>query len=72
MEKYTNMQYGKRKTWIVFSQIVSSIFLFVSSFFTEDISLASLFALILTFGVFFLAIQDISLDSLSVKEIKST
>ena len=70
MEKYTNMQYGKRKTWIVFSQIICSIVLFFSSFFT-DVTLATLFALILMLSVFFLAIQDISLDSLSIKEIKS-
>ena len=64
------MQYGNRKTWIVFSQIICSIVLFFSSFFT-DVTLATLFALILMLSVFFLAIQDISLDSLSIKEIKS-
>ena len=34
VEKYSNFSYGKRKTWIVTSQILTLILIFCSSFFT--------------------------------------
>lgn len=36
IEKFTNVEYGKRKTWIILSQIMASITLFISSFFTSQ------------------------------------
>lgn len=70
LEKYTNLTYGKRKTWIIISQAICSLILIVSSFFTE-VTVASLIALLLMGSELFLTIQDISLDSLSIKETRS-
>ncbi len=70
LEKYTNLNYGKRKTWIIISQFICASILLVSSFFTE-VTFASLIALLLMSSELFLTIQDISLDSLSIKETRS-
>jgi len=70
LEKYTNLSYGKRKTWIIISQIICSGILIISSFFTE-VTFASLIAIFLMCSELFLTIQDISLDSLSIKETRS-
>ncbi len=35
LEKYTNLAYGKRKTWIVFSQIAANITVIICSFYSQ-------------------------------------
>jgi hypothetical protein len=70
LEKYTNLSYGKRKTWIIISQLICACILLGASFFTE-VTFASLIALLLMSSELFLTIQDISLDSLSIKETRS-
>lgn len=66
LEKYSNLNYGKRKTWIMVSQIGTLISIILCSFFT-DLSQAHLFATISFFIYFFLSMQDISLDALCLK-----
>lgn len=66
LEKYSNISYGKRKFWIVISQIISSISIFVASFFT-DLTDAPTLVFLSFISIFALTLQDISLDALSLK-----
>lgn len=65
-EKINFVLYGKRKTWIIFSQVPASFLLYFASFYT-DFSKAQYFALILISLMFFISLQDISLDCLALK-----
>ena len=69
VEKYTIISYGKRKTWIVSSQLVCGTILFCSSFYTAQVHEYRMGVLMVA-TVFFIALQDISLDALAIKELK--
>lgn len=69
IEKYTFIDYGKRKTWIIFSQVIAFIMLMVGSLATaqnQQIVLAAIFILV----VFFISLQDIALDAVAIKELR--
>lgn len=66
IEKFTLIKYGKRKFWIILSQIsVISIIVF-ASFFTDQ-KYEALMGVLMVSMMFFVALQDISLDSLAIK-----
>jgi MFS family permease len=69
IEKYTFLSYGKRKTWIIISQIICSILLLVASFLTDEDHEVPL-AILFIFTIFFLTLQGISLDAVAIKELK--
>jgi len=58
--------YGKRKTWIIIGQICAGTCLFIASFYTDSENAYTL-ALLLLGCMFFISLQDISLDSLALK-----
>ena len=66
IEKYTSIAYGKRKTWVVISQILAFFMIFIASFATSEEYEVAL-ALIFLLAVFFITLQDISLDALAIK-----
>jgi hypothetical protein len=69
MERYTSVKYGKRKTWIVLSQTVAALVIFGNSFLTGSEN-EVVFAALCIVSKFFISLQDISLDALSVKELR--
>lgn len=70
LQKYTSLSYGKRKTWIVISQLVACA-LIVSLAFYTNLHQAKTFAMICFIIYFTLSLQDISVDSLCLKELQS-
>lgn len=66
VEKYTSMEYGKRKTWLIISQIITGFLIFVLSFYTQPEN-AKFFAIMLFFIYFCNSIQNIALDGLCIK-----
>lgn len=71
LEKYSNLSYGKRKTWIMGAQLLTIASIFVLSFFTDQ-AYAKTFALIALLMMVGLSLQDISLDALCLKELPSS
>lgn len=71
LERYSNISYGKRKFWIIISQTITALNLFLSSFFTK-LDEAHIFIVFLFLTYFALTLQDISLDALCLKELKSS
>lgn len=71
LEKYSSLSYGKRKTWIMGSQLLTITSIFILSFFTDQIY-AKVFAFIALFMLVGLSLQDISLDALCLKELPSS
>jgi hypothetical protein len=69
IEKYTFINYGKRKTWIIISQLLSSLLLFLASFLTDQYHEVAI-AILFIFTIFFLTLQDISLDAVAIKELR--
>ena len=69
IEKYTNLGYGKRKTWIILSQSTVSILVFIASFYTDQSYQAEMGFMMVT-CVFCISLQDISLDAMAIKELK--
>ena len=69
IEKFTSLKYGKRKTWIVISQLTTSTLLLIASFFTDQKYQCEM-GIMMVASVFFIALQDISLDALAIKELK--
>ena len=69
VEKFTNVEYGKRKTWIIISQIMASVAIFISSFFTSD-NYQVVIAVFFLISLFFITLQDISLDAMAIKELR--
>lgn len=65
-EKLNFVMYGKRKTWIVVSEVGASVMMYVASFYTGYEN-AQGFALILIGVMLFISLQDISLDCLTLK-----
>jgi hypothetical protein len=70
LEKYTNLNYGKRKTWIIISQTLTNIMVLIGSFFTDE-SQAQVLAIFLIFLFLGLSLQDIALDALCLKELRN-
>ena len=68
LEKHTSINYGKRKTWIVISQLLTGITLFLGSFFTK-LENAYFFAFLSMVMMIGMVLQNIALHSLIVKEI---
>ena len=68
LERHSNIEYGKRKTWIVISQLLTGVVLFTGSFFTK-LEEAKLFAMLSMVMIFGMVLQNIALHSLIVKEI---
>ena len=66
IEKFTNLKYGKRKTWIVTSQVMASVTIFIGAFLTSDTQEVGL-AVVLIFAIFFVTLQDISIDAAAIK-----
>lgn len=66
IEKFTSLGYGKRKTWIIISQLTTSAFLIIASFFTKDKEQIYM-GVFMVASVFFIALQDISLDAMAIK-----
>ena len=69
IEKFTVLKYGKRKFWIVLSQISVIFLIILSSFFTEQ-KYEAMMGVFMVTAMFFVALQDISLDSLAIKELR--
>lgn len=70
IEKFSSVSYGKRKTWVIISQILASLLIFTGSFFTHESTQLAL-ALIFLFTLICITLQDISLDAMTIKELKS-
>lgn len=70
IEKFTTISYGKRKTWIIISQMIASFLLMLASFFTGPSHQIKM-ALFLIAIVFLITLQDISLDALAIKELRT-
>jgi hypothetical protein len=68
LEKHTSVPYGKRKTWILISQLLTGVTLLIGSFYT-DMAYAPFFALLCTFMMVGMVLQNIALHSLIIKEI---
>lgn len=70
LQKYSSISYGKRKTWIIGSQFITSFMIFVCSFFTllEQAKVFAILAILIYLGLSF---QDIAMDGLCLKELKS-
>lgn len=66
LEKYTDIEYGKRKTWLLISKLIVGLILIVASFHTEY-SDATLLAWMLVVANFFVMFRVISSESLSIK-----
>lgn len=64
------MSYGKRKTWIVVNNLLACALIVTLTFYT-NMSEAKTFAMICFMIYFTLSLQDISVDALCLKELKS-
>ena len=63
-------EYGRRKTWVVISLLLSSLLILYSSTFVEDEEKQIETAVLWTIIVFFISIEDISTDALAIKELE--
>lgn len=70
IERYTDLWYGKRKTWVIIGQFLTGILLILISFFTQQ-DQARFFATMFIFIYFFISLQDIALDGLCLKQLRS-
>lgn len=66
LEKHASIDYGKRKTWIMISQLVTGVILFIGSFYT-DMEYAQLFGVLCILMMIGMVLQNIALHSLIVK-----
>ena len=66
LEKFSFVEYGKRKTWFMFSLVFSSLVVFTSSFYTEY-KYDNLFAILCIMAQVGMAFLDISVHAAMVK-----
>ena len=69
-EKYNSLLYGKRKTWVISSQLLTSVLLIIGSFFTYQ-SQSVIFAWFTVAFNMAMSLQDIALDGLALKEMRN-
>jgi MFS-type transporter involved in bile tolerance (Atg22 family) len=66
LEKFTIVEYGKRKFWVIVSMVFGGVTLMVSSFYTDE-QYADLFAVLCILAQVCMAFLDIVAHSLMVK-----
>lgn len=66
LEKFSFVEYGKRKTWFMFSLVFTSLVVFTSSFYTEY-KYDNLFAILCILAQVGMAFLDISVHAAMVK-----
>lgn len=72
VERFTSSKYGRRKTWLVISLILASLFIFLASNFTGEDESSQIYLSFALFAVILMiSIKDISTDALAVKELNS-
>lgn len=66
IEKYTHLAYGRRKTWIILTQLAAALTVFVASFLTHPSHQLPI-ALLFIISIFFISLQDIAVGAAAIK-----